>query len=155
MYPAMKKKMISVKENKEEYIDCGMLINQISDHMQSQANRLLTAVNLTASQFRYLEYMNRSSEPVSFKSVKKHFKTSQPNISGIMKRLEEKNLIAVKDADHGRAKYARLTEKGRKSVADSGFERGNAEKLLLSALQEDEREAFHDMLKRINKKLSE
>jgi DNA-binding MarR family transcriptional regulator len=144
-----------MKNNKEEYIDCGMLIKQISDHIQSHSNKLLNNINLTASQFRYLEYMNQSRDPVSFKDVEKHFQTSQPTVSGIMKRLAEKNLIVMEDADYGRAKYARLTEKGQKLIADSGVERGNEEELLLSALQEDEREIFHDMLERINKKMSE
>ncbi|MBB5182635.1 MarR family winged helix-turn-helix transcriptional regulator [Catenisphaera adipataccumulans] len=144
-----------MKNNKGEYVDCGMLIKQISDHIQSHSNRQLNKVNLTATQFRYLEYMKQSSEPVSFKDVEKHFQTSQPTVSGIMKRMAEKNLIVIEDADFGRAKNARLTEKGQALVDDSGIERENEEKLLLSALQEDERELFHDMLERINKKLSE
>lgn len=144
-----------MKDNKEEYIDCGMLIKQISDHIQRHSNKLLHKINLTASQFRYLEYMNHSGAPVSFKDVEKHFQISQPTVSGTMRRLAEKNLIMIEDADFGRAKYARLTKNGQRLIADSGIERGNEEKLLLSALQEDEREVFHDMLERINKKLSE
>lgn len=106
-----------MKGNKDEYTDCGMLIKLISDHMQSHANKLLNKINLTASQFRYLEYLNRNDGPVSFKDFEKHFQTSQPTVSGI--------------------------------------ERGNEENLILSALHKDEREAFHDMLARMNKKLSE
>ncbi|MGI6116832.1 MAG: MarR family winged helix-turn-helix transcriptional regulator [Bilifractor sp.] len=142
-----------MKDN-EEYMDCGMLIKLISDHIQSHSNRLLNKINLTASQFRYLEYLNQSSDPVSFKDVEKHFQTSQPTVSGIMKRLAEKNLIVIEAASFGRAKNARLTEKGRKLIDESGTERGNEEKLILSALKEEERESFHDMLERINKKLS-
>lgn len=144
-----------MKDNKEGYVDCGMLIKQISDHLLSHSNKQLQKINLTAAQFRYLEYLNRSSKPVSFKDVEKHFQISQPTVSGTMRRLAEKNLIEMEDADFGRAKYARLTEEGRKLIGNSGIERGNEEKLLLSALQEDEREVFHDMLVRINKKLSE
>ena len=144
-----------MKNSKEEYVDCGMLLKQISDHIQSHTNRLLQKINLTASQFRYLEYLNHADGPVSFKGVEKHFQTSQPTVSGIMRRLSDKKLIVVEDADFGRAKNARLTAKGQQLIADSGIERGNEEKLILSALQEDEREAFHDMLERINQKLSE
>ena len=143
-----------MKDN-EEYIDCGMLIKLISDHIQSHSNKLLNEINLTASQFRYLEYLNRNSGPVSFKDVEKHFQTSQPTVSGIMKRLAEKNLIVIEAASFGRAKNARLTAEGKKLIAESGIERGNEEKRILSALQEDERAAFHDMLERINERLSE
>lgn len=143
-----------MKNDNGEYIDCGMLIKLISDHIQSQSNRLLNNVNLTASQFRYLEYLNRGDGPVSFKNVEKHFQTSQPTVSGIMRRLSDKNLIVIEAAEYGRAKNARLTEKGKKLIDESGIERGKEEELILSALQEDEREVFHDMLERINKKLS-
>ena len=144
-----------MKDNKEEYIDCGMLIKQISDNIQSHSNKLLNKKNLTASQFRYMEYLNQSSDPVSFKDAEKHFQTSQPTVSGIMKRLAEKKLIVIESAGSGRAKTARLTQKGREMIDESGTERGNEEKLILSALEEGERETFHDMLERINKKLSE
>lgn len=141
--------------DKDEYIDCGMLIKQISDRIQSHSNKQLQKINLTASQFRYLEYLNRNNGTVSFKDAEKHFQTSQPTVSGIMRRLSEKGLIAIEDADFGRAKKARLTEKGQKLIGESGIERGNEEQLILSALHEDEREVFHDMLERINRKLSE
>ena len=137
-----------------EYLDCGMLIKLISDHIQSHSNKQLNEVNLTASQFRYLEYLNRDSNPVTFKDVEKHFQTSQPTVSGIMRRLSGKNLIVIEPAESGRAKNARLTEKGKKLIEESGTERENEEKLILSALHEDEREIFHDMLERINQRLS-
>lgn len=143
-----------MNENKEEYIDCGMLFKLITDHLQSHFNKMLSEVNLTASQFRYLDYLNRNGGYTSFKKVEKHFQTSQPTVSGIMRRLAEKNLIVIEAADFGRAKNARLTEKGQKLVDESGQERENEEKLILSALEEEEREAFHGMLEKINNKLS-
>lgn len=144
-----------MKDNENGYIDCGMLIKQISDHIQSHSNRLLQTKGLTVSQFRYLEYLNQCSGYLSFKDVERHFQTSQPTVSGIMRRLAEKDLIEIEAADHGRGKNARLTEKGQKLIQESGTERGNEEERILSALQEDEREPFHDMLVRINKALSE
>ncbi|MGI6178029.1 MAG: MarR family winged helix-turn-helix transcriptional regulator [Eubacterium sp.] len=143
------------KVQKEEYVDCGMLIKQISDHFQSHYNRLLNNINLTASQFRFLEYMNRNGGCVSFKDIERHFQISQPTVSGVMKRLAEKNLIEIEAGGSGRAKYARPTKKGQMVIDESGVERGKEEKLLLSALQEDERKLFHDMLERINQKMSE
>jgi DNA-binding MarR family transcriptional regulator len=71
-----------------------------------------------------------------------------------MHRLAEKNLVLIEAAGVGRAKNARLTEKGRKLIDQSGEARVSEENLILSALRRDERELFHDMLTRINKKLS-
>lgn len=149
----MQKEKLPVKDNKE-YIDCGMLIKQISDHIQSHSNRQLNEIGLTASQFRYLVFLNQSTDPVAFKDVERHFQTSQPTVSGIMRRLAEKNLIVIEEAHVGRAKNAKLTEKGRKLISESGTARENEEKLILSALDENEKAQFHDMLVRINKKLS-
>lgn len=144
-----------MEDSKDKYTDCGMLIKQISDHIESHANRQLQKINLTASQFRYLEYMHQNNDAVSFKDAEKHFQTSQPTVSGIMRRLAEKDLIAIEEADFGRAKNARLTKKGRELVDSAGTERGSEENLLLSALDEEERDVFHNMLERINKKLAE
>ena len=142
-----------MNDNKE-YMDCGMLIKLISDHIQSHSNRQLNKANLTATQFRYLEYLNRHGSSVTFKDAEKHFQASQPTVSGIMRRLSDKKLIVVEASEFGRAKNARLTEKGKMLINESGAERDKEEKFILSALQEDEREVFHDMLERINKKLS-
>lgn len=144
-----------MKENREAYTDCGILLKQISDHIESQSNRQLQEVGLTLSQYRYLVYLHQSSDPVTFKDVEHHFQTSQPTVSGIMRRLQEKNLIAVEDARTGRAKTARLTERGRLLVEQSGTAREEEEERILGALREDEREPFHDMLLRIRQALSQ
>jgi MarR family transcriptional repressor of mepA len=144
-----------MKNSNDEYMDCGMLIKLISDHIQSSSNRKLQEVNLTVSQLRYLEYLDCSGGPVLFKDVENHFQTSQPTVSGIMRRLAEKGLIKIESAGSGRAKTALLTDEGKKILRDSGTERRNEEERILGALREDEREAFHDMLERINRELSE
>ncbi|MGI5887897.1 MAG: MarR family winged helix-turn-helix transcriptional regulator [Oscillospiraceae bacterium] len=144
-----------MKDSNEEYVDCGILLKQISDRIENHSNKQLQKINLTATQFRYLEYMSRSVDPVPFKDVEKHFQTSQPTVSGNMRRLAEKDLIVIEDGSFGRAKNARLTEKGWKLMKEAGDDRGNEERMILSALKEEEREEFHDMLERINKNLSE
>ena len=149
------KEFLIMEDRKEEYTDCGILIKQISEHIDSHANRQLQKINLTASQFRYLEYMHQNNDTVSFKDAERQFQTSQPTVSGIMRRLAEKDLIAIEDAETGRAKNAHLTAKGLRLIKASGTERENQENLLLSALDEDERAVFHNMLERINKKLAE
>ncbi|MCH3950947.1 MAG: MarR family winged helix-turn-helix transcriptional regulator [Acidaminococcus sp.] len=138
-----------MKENQDEYIDCGMLVKLISNQLQHHFNTMLNEVNLTASQFRYLHYMQRNNGSVSFKNAQNHFQTAQPTVSGIMRRLADKQLIAVEDAAHGHAKNARLTEKGKELLAASETARENDEKLLLGALSEEEQKVFHDMLVRI------
>jgi DNA-binding MarR family transcriptional regulator len=144
-----KKKENFMMENHEEYMDCGILVKLISNHLQHHFNRMLNKVGLTASQFRYLHYMNRNSGSVSFKKVQEHFQSSQPTVSGIMRRLADKNLIVIEAADYGNAKKARLTAKGKKLLAASETDRENDENLLLSALSEEEQKVFHDMLVRI------
>ena len=141
--------------DKDEYVDCGILVKLISDQIQNQSNKLLHRKNLTASQFRYLEYLDRNSGTASFKEVERHFQTSQPTVSGIMRRLAGKDLIVIESAGGRHAKNACLTGKGRKLIEDGGTRRGLEEKMLLSALDDDERVVFHDMLERINEKLSE
>lgn len=144
-----------MNKKNEEYMDCGILLKLISDHLQSHCNNMLNEINLTFSQLRYLDYLNQNGGLASFKKVEKYFQTSQPTVSGMMRRLAEKNLIEIEASEFGRAKNARLTEKGKKLVDESGVNREHEESMILSALREDEREAFHDMLVRVNEKFSE
>jgi DNA-binding MarR family transcriptional regulator len=137
--------------NSGDYTDCGMLIKLISDQIESRSNRVLHERNLTASQFRYLEFLDQKGDTVLFKDVERHFQTSQPTVSGIMSRLAEKGLIDIEAADSGRAKKARLTEKGKTMVDDSRIVRKTEEERILGALKEEEREPFHDMLVRISR----
>lgn len=140
-----------MENNSEEHTDCGMLIKLISDRIESRSNRILHERDLTASQFRYLEFLDQKGGPVLFKDAQRHFQTSQPTVSGIMSRLAEKHMIVIEPANSGRAKTAKLTEKGKRLVDDSRTVRKNEEERILSALREEERGPFHDMLERINR----
>ncbi|MGI6107771.1 MAG: MarR family winged helix-turn-helix transcriptional regulator [Lachnospiraceae bacterium] len=136
--------------------DCGMLIKMISDQIESNGNRMLNRQNLTLTQFRYLLYLQaKKPEPVLFKELEKHFQTSQPTVHGVLGRLEEKQLIAMASAGYGRAKIVRLTPKGSEIVQEAGRHRAQEEQNLLGALDEEEKERFHDMLVRINRHLAE
>jgi DNA-binding MarR family transcriptional regulator len=138
-----------MKDDHGKSMDCGILVKLISNQLQNHFNKMLNDVNLTAAQFRYLHYMNRNGGFVSFKNAQNHFQTAQPTVSGIMRRLADKKLIVIENAEHGHAKNARLTEKGNELLAASETARENDEKLLLSALNKEEQKVFHDMLVRI------
>lgn len=137
-------------------MDCGMLINMIADQIENEANRMLNRREITLSQLRYLEYLKAAApKPVYFKDLEKYFQASQPTVSGMMRRLEEKGLIRVTEAGYGRAKTAAITQAGTAITVESEAFRDQEEENLLAGLDEDERKEFRDMLARIHRHLSE
>lgn len=142
-------------DDRKEKIDCGMLMKMISDQVQNDLNRELNEVNLTLSQFHYMAYIKEHGpQPVCFKDMERFFQSSQPTVSGILRRLDEKGLIRTMSAGRGRARMAQLTEEGERLVQNSEINRKMEEERLLGALNAEEREMFRSMLSRINEYLA-
>ncbi len=130
---------------------CGLLIKQINDGLSRDSNNELRRNGLTLSQIRYMEYLYaHSDEPVLFKKLEAYFNVSQPTNTGILKRMQEKDLVRISmSKDGGKAKTAVLTEKGRKKYEDSEVRRSSAENNLLKPLRREEKKSLEDMLQRV------
>lgn len=137
--------------------DCGMLIKLIADQVELLSNHELHEEDLTLSQLRYLEYLSdRSPEPVGYQEFEQAFKTSQPTVSGIVRRLLLKDLVTVAPSRQGgRARFVSLTEKGADIISDAKCKREAMEKVILSPLSEKEQEQFMEQLSRVEAHLSE
>lgn len=100
--------------------DCGAILNQISDELGKNANNALRSQDLTRTQAGILIWLDRiESKSATFKELEKNFGVSQPTIVGIIKRLEQKDLIAIQsDKLDRRIRIAQLTEKRSGKVSD-------------------------------------
>lgn len=137
--------------------DCGLLLKQISDHMEKMANHALREDDLTLSQFRCLEYLyQRFGEKVPLKEIEAHFHIAQPTVAGIISRLAQKGLIVSEVSEHNlRAKTVSLTEKGGALAAKSGQRRAEMEAVLLEPLNDDEQQTFLQLLNKVNNGLKD
>ena len=98
----------------EEQNDCGLLLKKICDAVERINNANLKRYRLTDSQLRYLIFLyENQSRKIPMKKLEEQFQVAQLTVAGIVRRLEEKNLIktAVSAAD-SRAKTVELSAAG-------------------------------------------
>lgn len=131
--------------------DCGLLIKQLSDRMARQANNELREDGMTFTQMRYIEYLcEQKNNPVCFKQLEAYFDVSQPTVVGVIRRLEEKGLVAVQACkDDSNAKEAFLTKKGKTFLKLAESRRNNMEKFILSGLTSNEKNEFKRLLTKV------
>ena len=115
--------------------------------------------NLTAAQHEVLVYVfkNENKRDIFQKDVEKHLKLTNPTVTGIIKRLEEKNMIVrCSSAEDARYKCLHVTEKGRDVICKSfKFGADNIEKQLVKDLSDDEVKMLKDLLYRVLKNMEE
>lgn len=135
--------------------DCGPLIKFISDTISRLGNNDLRKNGLTLAQLRYIEFLHdRKGSPVPFKEIESHFHVAQPTVTGVIRRLESKGLVATHSCGGtGNAKTASLTAKGTRLYKTASRSRDETERKILSSLNESEKKRFHGMLVRIARSL--
>lgn len=130
---------------------CGSMLKQINDILEKNANNALRNQDLTLTQIGMLvELDNIPSKSATFKDLERIFNVAQPTIVGIIKRLEQKELVeTLPDSTDKRIKLAHLTQKGQKKCLD-GYEHMNAaENQLLHSLTKTEQNEFSRLLEKV------
>lgn len=136
--------------------ECGYLIKQISDGIGKKANNQLREHGLTMMQANILALLRRKGTDVPLKQIETAFRISQPTVSGLCHRMEQKGLIELRmDPSNKSAKRARLTEKGEALVEEAGQETAGMEKILLKGMDEAQKEELQSVLRKILKNLNE
>ncbi|MCQ2017203.1 MarR family winged helix-turn-helix transcriptional regulator [Clostridium butyricum] len=144
--------------HKEEPVVGGM-IQHIAHAMFKETNRDLLQYNLTGVQANVLVYLffHEKGENIFQKDIEKHLNLTNPTVTGIVKRLEQKEMIHR----HCRKEDARykchvLTDKGRefaKLAVD--YMKNEKEKQILKGFSDDEADFLIRLLNRILKNLGE
>ena len=134
-----------------ETLDCNMLFKKINTIMEKEINGYLQKEGLTLSQWRYLSYIyERGGQEIHMKDIADFFEVSQPTVSGILKRLKEKNYIFFSKADYSaHSKSVSLTESGIALCRVGLQEKGFVDDLLVHPLNSEERIEFQKLLEKI------
>lgn len=135
--------------------ECGMLIKQINDKLETAANNDLKSSSLTLSQMRYLIYLYES-EPrmVPLKELEAVFEVKQPTVAGIVNRLIKKNLIIMEQSSEDtRAKVVAISAAGHKELEYARSCQIKTENQLLHPLNQEEEILFQEILKKVNEGL--
>ncbi len=132
-------------------LDCGLLIKNIDNSLIKMANESLAEDDITFSQLRIMAYMyENEGHKAHMKDMERFYDVSQPTITGIIKRLEQKGLVEFEPDEHDhRVKIAVLTDLGVEVTERQENFRSGIQKVLLSPLDKRERQQFMDMLEKI------
>lgn len=127
----------------------GMLIKQINDSLEKSANNQLRNDNLTITQVGTLVILSEAEDgEMTMKELEKALHVAQPTVVGIVKRLEQKDLVhSGGDAGDRRIKIVRITGSGRKSCSKANRIMKETEERLLSGMDQQERQELVRMLK--------
>ena len=134
---------------------CGALIKQLHDALEKSANNHMRADGITMTQCgALLALRDAPEEQMPLKELERALHVAQSTAAGVVARMEQKGLLeGFSDPDDRRVKMVRLTPAGRENClsAERGMEQ--TEEQLLSGLNEEEREIFLRLLKRVRDSL--
>jgi len=136
----------------------GFLMKQIFFMNQARLNEMFAEFGLTGTQTHILIYLFRSHEngcDVMQRDIEKAMDISNPTVTGILNRLENKGLIVRKTSEKdARIKHIVVTEKALEldKILRKKFAENDA--ALISCLSKAEADSLEDMLLRILDTLS-
>ena len=110
-------------DRKKNSLEIGTLIKRLEIVLTTKNNNCLREFNITWSQAHLLQHLVEQEEltkqdgkerPVFQKDIETYFNLTNPTITGIVNRLEEKGLLTRETVEHDRRwRRLRLTDKGR------------------------------------------
>nr|WP_319389378.1 MarR family transcriptional regulator [uncultured Cohaesibacter sp.] len=93
-----------------EFAGVGFLLKQINDKLSQYMNNELHPFGLTNTQAKFLRFLHvRKGMDTSQKDIEDHFGIAHSTVIGVLKRLEQKDLVAfVQDPEDRRKKLVVL-----------------------------------------------
>ena len=137
----------------------GLLVKFINVRVVNKINKNLSKFNLTRVQHEILCFIDKNEHEgdVFQKDIEKCLKLTNPTVTGIVKRLEEKEMIVRCPSNNdGRYKCLHVTEKGKDVICKSfKFGANNIEKQLVKDMTDEEIKILKDLLSRALKNMEE
>ena len=130
----------------------GLLVKFINGRVVTKINKNLAEFNLTGVQHEILCFIDRNEH-----EREKCLKLTNPTVTGIVKRLEEKEMIVrCPSGTDARYKCLHVTEKGKDIICKSfKFGANNIEKQLVKNMTDEEVKMLKDLLYRALKNMEE
>jgi MarR family multiple gene transcriptional regulator MgrA len=148
--------MSSTEDGKEFFRDrehepVGFKFKLIHEAFVAMFNRQLKEDDITFSQLMVISYLDEhSNQKVTQKDISDALHIKHPTTIGLLKRLEEKEMITnITDPDNRRCRNVTLTEKGIAFVEKRRERRKNTDDYLVSGMTEDEIRQLRLLLDRV------
>lgn len=140
-----------------DVVDIGFRFKKINDLLCKKADETMQGLDVTYSQHHVLVYLIRSENmTASLKTLEKKFRVSQATMAGIVKRLEEKEVVTSYTLPNDkRIKMVTLTEKGISICNRSRELMIMSENKMKALYTKEELDTFVSYLDRLYKALNE
>ena len=134
--------------------DIGLLIKLVDNRIKKAINKNLIRFNLTATQEKVMGSifrMQEHSKDVFQKDIERELDLSNPTVTGILKRLEEKEMIKrIPSSEDARYKCLTLTDKGLDVIHECmDFGVNYIEKKLTKDMTEEELNTLRTLLNKV------
>lgn len=129
----------------------------IHESFAAMLNRELREVDLTFSQFIVVAYLweNRDKK-ITQKDISEAMHIKHPTTIGLLKRLEEKEMVKVAvDPDNRKYRNITITEKGEQFIDQNHKRRKFTDSKLTKGMTEDEIKELRRLLDKVNDNLEE
>lgn len=126
-------------------------IKHINDCLKKRANNSLRKEGLTLMQSHVLlKLQDAPDQRMTFKEIEKDLHVAQSTTAGLLRRLQEKNLIdCCDDPKDKRIKNACLSQKGESHCAQVRHNIAQANRLMVSGLTQEEIDTLADLLSKV------
>lgn len=133
----------------DEKVRLSLLLKIVNNLFERELNNKISTLELTRTQCSVLGYLNRNvNKEINPRDIEKEFNLKRPTVTGILKRLEEKEFIIMEQSEiDKRYKQVKLTYKSREIhniMQQNLFE---AENVLYKNLSEDDKKELYRILK--------
>ncbi len=134
-----------------EHEPIGFKFKLIHEAFVAMFNRQLKEDDMTFSQLMLISYLDEHKEQkVTQKDISEALHIKHPTTIGLLKRLEEKEMITnVTDPDNRRCRNVTLTDKGMDFVITRRERRKHTDDYLVSGMTEDEIRQLRLLLDRV------
>ncbi len=129
----------------------GTLVKCITNEYEKHFNQILSASGITVSQCAVLSFLYEThKEQVNQKDIEKHLNLSNPTVTGLLKRLDEKGyILVVPNMQDKRKKNVHLTERAYDMQKRIDQGRKKVDKALLRGMRKNEVICLQKYLERV------
>ena len=123
---------------------------------RKHAEHIVSSTSLHPTQHRVIMYLSRRNESTMQREIANQFELTPAAVVQIVDRLEEGGYVMrVLSETDSRCKYVSLTEKGKKTAADSARAFQRIDTKSLSGISEEELDVFRNVLLRMQENMKE
>lgn len=128
-----------------------LLLKIVNNLFERELNNRISTIDLTRTQCSILGYLNRNRhKQINPGDIEKQFNLKRPTVTGILKRLEEKDFILIEQSKTDkRYKHITLTSKNEEVNKIMEKNLDEAEKILYKGLNPEDKKELYRILRKM------